>query len=108
MAKQRTVFFYCLSYLHLLNYKMWNVARITFLFLVCRKRNGINSFILFFFFHFIFLAHGHLNYSAAACRIWTMCFVSFVLNVGSVSLSESVNHKTDRNNLRPRNVNCRQ
>lgn len=65
-------------------------------------------FFLFVCLLFSFLSfwhRAHFNYSAAACCIWTMCFVSFVLNLGSVLLSESVNHKIDKNNLRLRNVN---
>lgn len=33
------------------------------------------------------------NYGAGACCIWKMCFVSFVLNLGSVLLSEYVKNR---------------
>lgn len=92
---------------------MWNVVRIrvNISFSRVQKMKHDQLFFLFVCLLFSFLSFWHMahfNYSAAACCIWTMCFVSFVLNLGSVLLSESVNHKIDKNNLRLRNVNHRQ
>lgn len=81
---------------------MWNVAR-TFLFAhVLKKQQDF-----FFFFHFFSWHMGvnlkspicvcvfaclcvFFNYSAGVYCVGTMCFMSFVLNLGSALLSESL------------------
>lgn len=87
---------------------MWNVARIRVnLCLTC-------VFKMQQYGHFFktFLGTGEFNklcvclafnYGAGACCIWTMCFVSFVLNLGSVLLSEllKITKKLRQRNVKP-------
>lgn len=67
---------------------MWPELEQTFLLLMYCKRNRIDTFL--FSWHMdsprMCLA---FNYSAGAYCIWTMCFVRFVLNLGSVLLTIS-------------------